>query len=311
MNIKRHAWLAVSGLVAALLGGASLAWACGPQAHISVDPSSGPPGGEIRVTGSEFTTASEPEGMPVEIRWNSVNGPLLAEARGPKFTKVVTVPKVPEDDYVIVAISSEDEKGNVFRPSAAFTVKKEGREPVTTGSTSGRESRGGAKSTTTSGSPAQSGGGKTTAVSRGAAQGSTVPDEAPSLQAGGRSVAEVGERSLQAAGRDRPTGVTSRVFAASVGAGQRVGEAAPDAAGSSGTGLVSERSASGDLRSGFASPDRPSLLPGFAEPVVPAEGPGSSLALGIGLLSLGLVTLFAGFLVAELRRRRAAASSRR
>lgn len=71
---------------------------------------------------------------------------------------------------------------------------------------------------------------------------------------------------------------------------------------------MSERSATADLWSGFRSGSTPSTLapPAGEEP---ERGSSSALAVGAGLLGLGAMALFAGFAVAEVRRRRALAAT--
>lgn len=74
----------------------------------------------------------------------------------------------------------------------------------------------------------------------------------------------------------------------------------------------SAQTASADLWSGYASADTgPGLATGTEAvgDVVGSRSGSPSLALGVGLLGFGLVALFAGFAVAELRRRKAVAPS--
>jgi len=68
---------------------------------------------------------------------------------------------------------------------------------------------------------------------------------------------------------------------------------------------VPERSAGGDLWSGFASSKR-SSLPAVDGPPAAASGPGSELAIGMGIIGIGLASLLGGLLLATVRRRRAA-----
>ena len=62
-------------LVLAVAGG-GLAWACTPQATLTLKPSSAPAGTSDEVKGENYTKA----GRPVRIRWGSFDGPLLATA---------------------------------------------------------------------------------------------------------------------------------------------------------------------------------------------------------------------------------------
>lgn len=70
----------------------------------------------------------------------------------------------------------------------------------------------------------------------------------------------------------------------------------------------SERSASGDLWGGFGPGTRSWLTPPETDAAAaPSPAAGSHLAVGVGLLGLGMVALVAGLGVAEARRRRALA----
>lgn len=60
------------GALAVMLGAATLAWACVPGPGFSVGPNAGPAGSSATAWGSGFRD------RPVEIRWNSEAGPVLA-----------------------------------------------------------------------------------------------------------------------------------------------------------------------------------------------------------------------------------------
>ena len=64
----------------------------------------------------------------------------------------------------------------------------------------------------------------------------------------------------------------------------------------------SEQSAAGGLWSGFGSADTPSLLP--SDEAAAPNPSATPLTIGAALLGLGLMTLFAGLAVVEVRRRR-------
>ncbi|MGH2771937.1 MAG: hypothetical protein ACRDIU_02200 [Actinomycetota bacterium] len=114
MNRKRgFVTVAVVGLVLLALGG--LAWACTVAASLSIAQISGPAGVPVNITGSTFGPA------PVEIRWNSVDGQILATAQGPDFTVAVTPPADARADfYYVVAIQKGPEA--VFKASGIFEV---------------------------------------------------------------------------------------------------------------------------------------------------------------------------------------------
>ncbi|MGI8985058.1 MAG: hypothetical protein ACR2HM_11110 [Acidimicrobiales bacterium] len=91
------------GFVALVLGGASLAWACTPQASLGAfTPFQSPPGTVVTVTGSTF------EDGPVEIRWGGRNGPVIGVAQGPDFSTSVTIPPAAPGVYFVAAVSYDD-----------------------------------------------------------------------------------------------------------------------------------------------------------------------------------------------------------
>lgn len=87
MRARRSTVALASGIVAVVLGGASLAFACGGQATIGVSSSSGTAGSTINISGALFLADT-----PVNVYWNSVGGTLLGTATGPNFSLSATVP---------------------------------------------------------------------------------------------------------------------------------------------------------------------------------------------------------------------------
>jgi hypothetical protein len=66
---------------------AAAGWACVPQSALLISPvSSGSPGSMVTVNGYRFGD------NPVELRWNKLDGPLLAMVKGPDFQADVTIP---------------------------------------------------------------------------------------------------------------------------------------------------------------------------------------------------------------------------
>jgi hypothetical protein len=110
-------WSVLVGLVTLALGTAGVAWACVPQPLISLQPrSSGTAGSEVTVDALALDPA------PVEVRWNGLDGQLLATASGPQFSVPVTIPQVPEGLYTIV-VFARDRSGAVGSSGrAAFLV---------------------------------------------------------------------------------------------------------------------------------------------------------------------------------------------
>lgn len=100
-------------MVAVLASG--LAWACTEAAGISLGANGGPAGLPVSITGTAFA----PE--PVEIRWNSAEGPILGTAQGPDFTVEITPPSGTRSDvYYVVAVQNSSQ-GN-FKATETFSV---------------------------------------------------------------------------------------------------------------------------------------------------------------------------------------------
>lgn len=98
-------WSLPLALVAtAMLGGASVAWACTPSAYIYVTPTSGEAGSQITVDGGEWVP-----GDGVQLRWDSPTGRLLGVGTGPNFSVAVTVPEgASSGTHLIVAQGASD-----------------------------------------------------------------------------------------------------------------------------------------------------------------------------------------------------------
>lgn len=122
---------------ALLLVSAMAAWACTNLATLNLDKSAGAAGTSVDITGSSFATESAryAEVSAVEIRWNGVDGAVLATARPDSAGNIATTVRVPSDAapgyHVLVATqSTTDKEGNVSpaygTPArAAFSVAGE------------------------------------------------------------------------------------------------------------------------------------------------------------------------------------------
>lgn len=106
---RKRAVMAIS-LLALPVGGASWASACVPVPLISLQPrASGPAGAQVKVDGIDFA------GGVTEVRWNALDGPLLARGSAGNFTVSVTIPPAEDGFYSIVAL--------VRMPDASVGVK--------------------------------------------------------------------------------------------------------------------------------------------------------------------------------------------
>lgn len=112
MTWKRSGTLACLGVVAVLMLGLGLAWACTPTSSIVLLPETGPTASKITVSGQVAPDAGS--AAPVEIRWNSVSGLLLGTVTADatrNFSAEVTVPDVAPGVYYVLAISGKAEAG--------------------------------------------------------------------------------------------------------------------------------------------------------------------------------------------------------
>ncbi|MGH2809900.1 MAG: hypothetical protein ACRDIA_03345 [Actinomycetota bacterium] len=126
---RRGAWIGV-GVLTLLLGAMAYSWACTGQAEVQLIPPLAAPGRRVTVTESQtgrplasMAGTSRSDGRTqVQIRWNDLNGPVLAEAflaEGEKLNAPVTIPEVPDDVYYVVAISGNEAVRTVVQVKAA------------------------------------------------------------------------------------------------------------------------------------------------------------------------------------------------
>ncbi len=92
------------------------AWACTGLASIATDPKSGLVGQPVRVYGDVFREGA------VEIRWNSSEGPVLAESSGPGFTARITIPEAGPGEHIVMAVQRAEDGSIARKASAVFTV---------------------------------------------------------------------------------------------------------------------------------------------------------------------------------------------
>lgn len=108
----------------ASVGVGGRAWACVPQPLVSLQPTgSGPAGGEVTVNG--VSVAGD-----AEIRWNGLQGPLLATVAGPAFTSKVKVPAADPGLYTIIVLERTPSGGVGSTGRAAYLVTSGGPAPA-------------------------------------------------------------------------------------------------------------------------------------------------------------------------------------
>lgn len=113
-------WVLASLLVlstAGLVIPGSQAWACVPQPLVTVTPmASGPPGTEFTVNGYAIAGRAE-------VRWNALDGPLLASAEGPVFSTTAVVPETAEGLYSVLVLErgADGSLGSTGRASFEVT----------------------------------------------------------------------------------------------------------------------------------------------------------------------------------------------
>jgi len=336
---RRRITTVLLGSASAVLGVAAIAWACTPQAYISVSPGSGGQGTQATVSGGSFTAA------PVQIHWGSASGPVIGNAVGPRFSTSVTIPASAPDVYYIVAVGPQGSSSASFEvvgpagPSGGDTTGGGGTTTGGGGSThgggstsaggGGSTSAGGGGSTSAGGggSASTGGGGSTSTGGGGSGHGggstSGGADSGSATTGGGSSSRARTHRQTNGGGRGRapakfalPSPGRSNAVAGhlargtvTTGSGQRVFAGSLPVYAKHGSpsqargGGVTARAKG----SGFRVTDKSSLTMPHVPDASQAQGAGlgSRLAIGIAILGLGLVLLFGGFLVAVVRRRRA------
>ena len=315
MSKRRRITTVLLGSASAVLGVAAIAWACTPQAYISVSPGSGGQGTQATVSGGSFTAA------PVQIHWGSASGPVIGNAVGPRFSTSVTIPASAPDVYYIVAVGPQGSSSASFEvvgpagPSGGDTTGGGGTTTGGGGSThgGGSTSAGGGGSTSTGGGGSGHGGGST---SGGADSGSATTGGGSSSRArthrqtngGGRGRAPA-KSALPSPGRSNAVAGHLARGTVTTGSGQRVFAGSLPVYAKHGS---PSQARGGGVRarakgSGFRVTDKSSLTMPHVPDASQAQGAGlgSRLAIGIAILGLGLVLLFGGFLVAVVRRRRA------
>jgi hypothetical protein len=119
------------GAVGAVLVAAATAWACVSGPAVNLSTVNAKPGQEIQITGTSF---SKPD--PVTVRWNALDGPVVATLPAPNNQNIAGAFTVPADakpgNYVlIITQSTADGKLTQMPVRALLTVvPANGANPV-------------------------------------------------------------------------------------------------------------------------------------------------------------------------------------
>ena len=295
MTASRTRVVALAAVFATVVLAGSAAWACSPArgAAISSQPQSGLAGTQVSISGAEFSAASAGKSL-VEIRWNGVDGTLLAQVAGPDFTQTITIPNVASNVYTINAIQ-RDLEGNVTANAAtAFAVTTPGAPAASSPTASGPAAPAPAATAPAATAPA--------ATPAPAPSGQAAPAPAATAAAPAPTQSRPAAPAKAAAPAPVPAAAAPAAPAAPTESPAASPEPAAPAATEPVTAVPSDATASGDLWRGFDSTG--SLRgPGLAgEPVSSGSDAGSWV--GATLLAAGSLALLATFSVLGLRRRR-------
>lgn len=271
---------------------AAIAWACNPQASISVDSTSVRPGGTVTVYGSYF-----PGNADITVSGPTGSSAVKTSAGG-SFAKSFTVPSKP-GSYVINATRPTGGAASVaFRVASPTAPKPAPVQTQAPGAAAPSVPSFDSPSVVRSerqrsdtGSAGGSGGGP-------GAQ--TAPGNTGSGSGGGVVVTPSGAPVFVG-----PAPAASSSGFATVPAPAGAAAGSSKAARQSSSATPSDQAASGYVWSGFAPGRTPSLA--TAGDMVSEGDSDSGLGLGIGLLAFGLLALVGGVTAAEVSRRRAAA----
>ena len=299
-------------VVALALLPAAIAWACNPQAHISLNGTSFSPGQSITVYGSYFTTnanvtVSGAGNAPVTVKTSAggaftVPGFAAPSAPG-SYTITASRPTggfAPVSFQVVAPAQAGPpaSSGTQSQPSGSVAPAQQQTQapsrsfetPAVAQSerqaTSRERSSSGGKNNSSIRSPRTS----PTQTTAPAAQtqpvfsGSTAPTTSASTFATQPSTSAVAAPAAPRSGRERPASRGRTTTPAS--------------------GAPSQQTAFSDVWSGFQPGRTASLTSAGAG--APDGGPGSALGWGIGLLAVGLFGLVGGLAYTEARRRRVA-----
>lgn len=295
----RRMWMVTLGVLAAGLSAVAVAWACTPTADMTVDRASGPPGTQVTLTGTKFD-----QGI-VEIRWATTDSAPIATAQGPDFSLTVTIPDAAPGYYQFGGVGYTRDGQAAGEAYVSFQVTAPAGQQTAPPAAPTQPGHRPAASRPDSRPSAERRPATDHAVTVAPAAHAAPADPAPAAAAtpAAEPVAAAAPAAAQPAERPSRTSTTAA-------APRR--HAAPRAAAQRAPAL---RDPVAPVRLDRSTPARrtPSRDAWAPSGAARDQGAGLSaqLAVGAGLLGAGLVALFAGFGVAELRRRRAPAGRRR
>lgn len=306
---RRRRALLVLAVTSLMVVPVAISWACGPNRGVQLDRHDYFPGQSVTISGANWI-----EGVNVQVTLNGnfVTG-VTTNSTG-NFSASFAAPSA-AGSYTVVADGVDPSTGNSLpggNTRQTFTVtarqaasspganapgaapRPRGNSPAggtTSGGVGNRGRSGGNSRTVSGGERRSSGGGERARSGAGAPSGAGGPVNASE------------EGLIKSAGATAFAGSVTRqarVKAATGGASRSKSKAAA---------RPSERSAAADLWSGLASGKNPSLAAGANDGQAPSTAKGAGLALALGLLGVGFLTLL-GLGVAEAQRRRSRASAR-
>jgi hypothetical protein len=129
LNVRRFAAGALAGTAALVMAG-SAAWACVSGPVVNLSTISAKAGEEVTVTGTGFRQAH-----PVQVRWNALNGPIVAEMARPEnqtINATFTVPPGTVPGSYVVIVSQTNNGSTSLSPIRAVlnVVGASGQAPV-------------------------------------------------------------------------------------------------------------------------------------------------------------------------------------
>ena len=289
--VRRRRATFVTMVVAALVVPVAIAYACNPQAHVSVEQT----GNTVTVYGSYF-----PGGATITISGNWGESVTQKASPGGGFQVSLTAPSAPGNytvtasrptggfapaSFTVAAPTPAPAAARPSTPAASAPAAETARSAPGFKAPSVARSEAPASAERTN-PPARSGGSTTSGGGGSSAGGTVTSASGQTVFSGSQSSATPAPTfSTPAAAASRTSTSTSRPAPAR-------------------TTAPAEQAALSDLFSNYQPGRTPSLTGAAAG--APAGGAGSGLGLGIGLLAFGLLALVAGLTANEVRRRRTA-----